>query len=128
TLGVAVIGSIYASLYASELTTQLGARLPSAVTDTAHSSVGAAFGVAERLSAGGQPQLAAVLHSAASDAFFNRFQTACPVAASVSGAGAVFAALWLPNRPPQARAGPDTDHEENEAFDVDAALPHLDVT
>jgi len=128
TLGVAVIGSIYASLYASDLTTRLGARFPSAVTDAGHSSVGAAFGAAERLSAGGQAQLATVLQSAASDAFFNGFQAACLVAASVSGAGAVFAALWLPNRPPQAQAVPATDHEENEAFDVKAALPHLDVT
>jgi EmrB/QacA subfamily drug resistance transporter len=128
TLGVAVIGSIYASLYASELTTRLGARFPSATADAAHSSVGAAFGVAERLSAGGQGQLATVLHSAASNAFFSGFQTACLVAASVSGAGAIFAALWLPNRPPQAQPVPATDHEENEPFDVPAALPRLDVT
>jgi hypothetical protein len=128
TLGVAIIGSIYASLYASELTTRLGARLPGALADAAHSSIGAAFGIAERLSSGGHGGLAAALQRDASDAFFNGFQTACLVAASVSAAGAVFAALWLPNRPRQSQSLRATQPEENEGFDVQAALPRLDVT
>jgi hypothetical protein len=101
TVGVAVIGSIYASLYARELSSRLGGRLAGPVADAAHSSVGAAFGVADRLAAGGRAQLAATLHSAASDAFFSGFQTACLVAASVSLAGALFAVILLPNRPPR---------------------------
>jgi EmrB/QacA subfamily drug resistance transporter len=101
TVGVAVIGSIYASLYASDLSSRLGARLAGPVADAAHSSVGAAFAVAERLGAGGHPELAAALQNAASDAFFNGFQTACLVAASVSVAGALFAVLVLPNQPPR---------------------------
>jgi EmrB/QacA subfamily drug resistance transporter len=101
TVGVAVIGSIYASLYASELTSRFGGRLAGPLADAADSSVGAAFALAERLGAGGHPEVAAALHSAASDAFFNGFQTACLVAAAVSVAGALLAVLLLPNRPPR---------------------------
>jgi EmrB/QacA subfamily drug resistance transporter len=100
TLGVAVIGSMYASQYASELSSRLGTRVPASVADAAHSSVGAAFGVAERLGATGHPTLAAALRDAASSAFFSGFQTACLVAAAVSIAGAVLAVWLLPNRPP----------------------------
>jgi hypothetical protein len=127
TVGVAVIGSIYASLYASELTTQLGTRLSGALADAAHSSVGAAFGIAERLNAGGHAGLAALLKHSASGAFFNGFQTACLVAASVSAAGAVFAALWLPNRPPQPQSAP-TRSSKDEGFEVEAALARLDLS
>src|SRR5215216_6780006 len=45
TLGVAVIGSIYASLYATRLTSTLGDRVPASLSLEAHRSVGAAFGV-----------------------------------------------------------------------------------
>jgi hypothetical protein len=123
TLGVAVIGSVYASLYASELSSRLGARFPRAVADAAHRSVGAAFGIAERLGGVGQAALAATLHDAASAAFFTGFQTACLVAAAVSIGGAVLAALFLPNRPPQA-----SPSKESGGRDVQAALQHLDVT
>jgi EmrB/QacA subfamily drug resistance transporter len=102
TVGVAVIGSIYASLYTSELSSRLSVRLPGSMGDAAHSSIGAAFGIAQRLGAGGHAELAGALHAAAADAFFSGFQTACLVAAAVSVAGAVLALRLLPNRPPHA--------------------------
>jgi EmrB/QacA subfamily drug resistance transporter len=128
TLGVAVIGSVYASLYASDLTARLETGFPAAAADAAHGSVGAAFAAVERLAQGGNVGLASTLHSAASDAFFSGFQTACLVAAAVSAAGAMFAALLLPNRPPQAQAVPATRPERYDALDGQAALPRPDVS
>jgi EmrB/QacA subfamily drug resistance transporter len=125
TLGVAIIGSIYASIYASDLTDRLGSAFPGAAADAAQSSVGAAFTVAERLGAGGHAGLATALHGAASDSFFSGFQTACLVAAAVSAAGAGFAALLLPNRPPHSHSV--IQMEEGQPSDVQVALPHLDV-
>ena len=55
TLGVAVIGSVYAALYASRLTTALPVRLSPAVVRTAHSSVGAALTAASKLGASRPP-------------------------------------------------------------------------
>jgi hypothetical protein len=101
TLGVAVIGSIYASIYSSRLTEMLPAQLPGSVADAAHRSVGTAFGAADRLDATGQPGLAQGLHHAASTAFFDGFQIAVLVAAGIALAGAIVAAVLIPNQPPQ---------------------------
>jgi EmrB/QacA subfamily drug resistance transporter len=108
TLGVAVIGSIYASIYASRLTEALPAQLPGSLADSAERSVGTAFGSAAQLQAGDQSGLAQGLHDAASTAFFDGFQIAVLVAAGIALAGAVVAAILIPNQPPQAaseRAG-----------------------
>jgi hypothetical protein len=99
TLGVAVIGSVYASLYASRLTDALPAGLPTAVARTAHTSVGAALGVAGRLAHAGNPRLSAAVHDAASSAFFHGFSTANYVAAGVAALGAVMALVLLPAHP-----------------------------
>jgi EmrB/QacA subfamily drug resistance transporter len=102
TLGVAVIGSIYASLYASRLTTTLtGADIPGTITSTAHRSVGEALGAAARLQAGGNAHLGEALNDAATGAFFHGFEAACLVAAAVSGAGAIVAAVLIPAQPPR---------------------------
>jgi EmrB/QacA subfamily drug resistance transporter len=98
TLGVAVIGSVYASLYASRLTGLLPARTPEALARTAHDSVGAALTIAGRLTAS-QPALAGGIHGAASGAFFHGFQAGCLVAAGVAIAGSVLAGLLLPAHP-----------------------------
>jgi EmrB/QacA subfamily drug resistance transporter len=47
TLGVAVIGSVYASLFATRLTSALPGGLPAPLVRTAHASVGAALSVME---------------------------------------------------------------------------------
>jgi EmrB/QacA subfamily drug resistance transporter len=100
TLGVAVIGSIYASIYASRLAEALPAGVPSSIADSAQRSVGTAFGIAGHLDATGQSGLAAGLHQAASNAFFDGFQTSVLVAVAVTLAGAVAAAILIPNQPP----------------------------
>jgi EmrB/QacA subfamily drug resistance transporter len=100
TLGVAVIGSIFASLYASELDTALPARVPDAAASAAHESVGAAFAAAAQLDAAGHTTLALGLRDAASTAFFEGFGAACLVAAAVAATGAVLAAWLIPAQPP----------------------------
>jgi hypothetical protein len=56
TLGVAVIGSIYASLYTSRLGTTLTSQLPDTAASAADRSVGGAFGTAARLDEAGWPR------------------------------------------------------------------------
>jgi hypothetical protein len=106
TLGVAVIGSIYASLYASQLNDTLTAPTASA----AHRSVGAAFGAAAELDATGQTSLARTVHDAATAAFFGGFEAACLVAAAVAAGGALLAGALIPAQPPNATG--DAAHVE----------------
>jgi EmrB/QacA subfamily drug resistance transporter len=101
TLGVAVIGSIYASVYASRLAEALPAQVPGPIAASAQRSVGTAFGIADHLDATGQSSLAAGLHQAASNAFFDGFQTSVLVAVAVCLVGAVAAAILIPNQPPE---------------------------
>ena len=93
TLGVAIIGSVYASLYASGIQDAAGS-LPAPALDAASESIGAALAVANQLGPAGQPLL-----EASQTAFFDGFQLGCLVAAGVLIAGAAFAARYLPSRP-----------------------------
>jgi EmrB/QacA subfamily drug resistance transporter len=99
TLGVAVIGSVYASLYAGRLTRALPIGLPAGIARTAHASVGAALTVAGHLGHAGQPALAAAIHDAAAAAFFHGFTTANYLAAGVAIAGGLMALVLLPAHP-----------------------------
>jgi EmrB/QacA subfamily drug resistance transporter len=101
TLGVAVIGSIYASIYASRLADALPAQIPGTIADSAQRSVGTAFGIAGQLNAAGQSSLAGGLHEAASNAFYDGFQTSILVAVAITLVGAVAAAILIPNQPPE---------------------------
>src|SRR5262245_6974367 len=87
TLGVAVIGSVYASLYGSPLTSTLPP-LPPRLATAAHNSVGAALEIGTRAKEAGHPALAGSIHHAASTAFFHGLGIACLLAAGVSAAGA----------------------------------------
>ena len=99
TFGVAILGSVYASLYESGLTRLLPAGLPETVTANAHASLGAALTVSDRLAQAGHGALATTLHNAASVAFFHAFHTADVVAAGVAAAGALMALALLPSHP-----------------------------
>jgi EmrB/QacA subfamily drug resistance transporter len=99
TLGVAVIGSVYASIYGNHLTARLPRRLPHALASVAHSSVGAALGVAEHLTGAGQTALGGAVEHAASGAFIKGLSAGCLVAAIVAAVGAVAAAALLPAQP-----------------------------
>ena len=93
TLGVAIIGSVYASLYASGIDDAAGT-LPAPALDAASDSIGAALTVAAQLGPAGQPLL-----EASQAAFFDGFALGCLVAASVLIVGAAFAARFFPSRP-----------------------------
>ena len=95
TLGVAVIGSVYASLYGSRLTASLPAGLPRAVTAIAHQSLGAAYAVSGRVPGA----LGRAVHDAATNAFLHGLSVGCLVAGGVAAAGAILAVLFLPAQP-----------------------------
>ena len=103
TLGVAAIGSVYASLYASRLTTALPTEISATVARTAHASVGAALTSANKLASSGHPLLASAVHGAASTAFFNGFHAGDYLAAGIAAAGAVMALALLPAQPTTGR-------------------------
>jgi hypothetical protein len=99
TLGVAVIGSVYVSLYNTRLTDRLPAQLAPGLARTAHDSVGRALELAKGTSLHGHPALANAVHAAASNAFFHGFSAACLVAAGVGAAGAIASLVLLPAHP-----------------------------
>jgi len=101
TLGVAVIGSVYASLYAERLTSFVSPRLPAAVARAAHESVGAGLTTARELANAGHPVLAEATRTATSRAFFDGFHAANYLAAGVAVAGALMVLALLPAHPVQ---------------------------
>jgi len=113
TLGVAVIGSVFASLYTARLALPGG--LPSEAADAARESVGGAFIAAQRVADAGFVPAATQLRDAASLAFFDGFAVGCLVAAGVALAGAIVAAVLLP-------AHPLLDAAESFEPDADLAL------
>jgi EmrB/QacA subfamily drug resistance transporter len=125
TVGVAVIGSIYASVYGNNLTSGFAHHVPAGLADQAHSSVGAAFGAAAQLSATGHGGLATVVHNVASSAFFDGFSIASLVAAGVALAGAAMALWLLPARPaaaPKEREGLELEPMPGELAVAGAAV------
>ncbi len=99
TLGVAIIGSVFASLYTGAFDGTATAALPPGTSDQAQASIGAAFSVAQGLSDNGAGAAASTLRDVASSGFFDGLQAGCLVAAGVCAAGAIFAAAVLPAQP-----------------------------
>jgi hypothetical protein len=94
TLGVAVVGSVYASIFAGHLDHSSLAHLPATALAQAQSSIGAALTVAHNAGGG-------ALNQAVGDAFLSAFHVGCIVAAAICWAGAL-TAITLPGkrRPP----------------------------
>ena len=109
TLGVAVIGSVYASAYGSRLVATTPAGVPAQVAALAHQSVGAAYAAAGGLAGTGHPALGQALHLASTNAFLHGLTIGVLVAGGVAAAGAILAALFLPAQPaqPASPARPD---------------------
>ncbi len=101
TLGVAVLGSVYASSYGSRLTATTPARVPGQVAAVAHQSVGAAYGAAGALGRLGHPGLGSALRLAATNAFLHGLTVGAVVAGGVAAAGAILTAVFLPAQPAQ---------------------------
>jgi sugar phosphate permease len=96
TLGVAIIGSIFATTYGPrivELLTPFG--LPSEAVSAAEASVGAAFAVAEQT---GDPAAAGAIRDIASSSFLDGFQVACTTVGIVAILGSLVAWRFLPAR------------------------------
>jgi EmrB/QacA subfamily drug resistance transporter len=93
TLGVAVIGSIFTSIYARHLAGTSIAALPHGTVRAAQDSVGAAF----NLAAHATPSLSHQLVNDVNASFMNGLHVACLVAAGVCWLGAL-GALALPGR------------------------------
>jgi MFS family permease len=99
TLGVAVIGSVFASLYVHGLeNSRAAAVVPAALFARSKESVGAALLGAQQL-AKTNPHAAGLLTQAAHHAFFDGFRVGCLVAAGVALVGAAFVARFLPAHP-----------------------------
>ncbi|HEX3713647.1 MAG TPA: MFS transporter, partial [Trebonia sp.] len=107
TLGVAVIGSVYASVYGSRLTASTPTGLPGPAVALAHQSVGAAYTAAGNLASTGHPALGQALRLASTDAFLRGLTDGALVAGGVAAVGAVLGLLFLPGRP--APAAPAAD-------------------
>jgi EmrB/QacA subfamily drug resistance transporter len=120
TLGVAVVGSVFASVYGPSIGRALqGAPIPAEAVAAARSSVGAALQIAQDAPGGS----GAPLVTAARNAFMDGFSTGSLVAAAVALGAAVLAFAFLPSRPPTTAA------EETERADTEGdALPRREVT
>jgi EmrB/QacA subfamily drug resistance transporter len=94
TLGVAVLGSIFTSLYSSHLITTSFHVLPTHVVSAAQKSVAAALGTVSRAPGGPAQQQ---LLDGVRTSFMSGFHVACIVAAGICLAGAA-GALLLPGR------------------------------
>jgi EmrB/QacA subfamily drug resistance transporter len=117
TLGVAVIGSVFASLYAARLAVPRD--LPAEAAHAAGESVGGAFIAAQRVADAGLGSAAEQLRAAASDAFFEGFAVGCLVAAGLALFGALVAAILLPAHPL------DATDDASESFDPGAEATEL---
>jgi len=99
TLGVAAIGSVYASLYGDAFSRAATREVPAAAAARAQDSIGAAYLAAQRLVEDGAAAPGATLQRIASSGFLDGMQAGCLVAAGVCAAGAVVCAIVLPSQP-----------------------------
>jgi EmrB/QacA subfamily drug resistance transporter len=99
TLGVAIIGSVFASIYIRAIvTSRAAAVIPTRLLTQSKDSVGAAL-IGARQLAKSNAHAAGLLTAAAHHAFFDGFKVGCLVAAGVALAGAIGVVIVLPARP-----------------------------
>lgn len=118
TLGVAVVGSLFASTYGARIAEVLaGLPIPPEAARAAEGSVGAAYAVAEQAPV----PFAGQLRALAADAFMDGFAAGCRVVAGVVLVGAVLAAVFLPARARPARG------EEPAGTEAVDGTPHVEA-
>jgi hypothetical protein len=104
-LGVAVIGTVLASTYGSQLGSAVN-QLPAQVRATAQESIGAT----QQILAKSPPRLRARVEPAANDAYITSLHDAALVSAAGALLGAIAVAIWLPGKKPDddetSNAGP----------------------
>jgi EmrB/QacA subfamily drug resistance transporter len=101
TLGVAVIGSVYASIYRDHVAHRLPATLSGQSADAARDSVGGALTLATNSIQHGNAVLGSAVHAAASSSFFDGFNVAIILVAILSGVGGLMTLWLLPAQPLQ---------------------------
>ncbi len=116
TLGVAVVGSLFSSVYAAHLADGQFGRLPAAALTQAQDSVGAALAMAS-----GDPRLALALQAS----FMDAFSAACVVVGVICLVGALGAAIWLPGREVQVPPTARTDGDDAGEAEVTGEHPAL---
>ncbi len=116
TLGVAVIGSVFSSVYGPKLVSALkGLPIPGPALEAARSSVGAAFEVARQTGGqGGQ-----LIANAARSSFVDGWAAGCLVSAFVVLGAAALAATLLPGRIS------DRDQLDRDILEFGADLAHM---
>lgn len=112
TLGVAVVGSLFASQYADQLLAVIGGRVDDAIAEEAADSVGFAEVVASRV-----PGLEAVVDAA----FLDGLALGCTVVGVLCLAGAAMAAVWLPGNDYDPQGGPGAAGEQAGGWGVPEA-------
>lgn len=119
TLGVAVIGSVFASIYATGLGDSLaGAPIVDEELDVARSSVGAGIVVADRVGEAFGPSAGEAVRTAVHESFLDGFHAGSWVSAAVVLVGAVLAVRYLP-----AHAAIGDDHAVAPAEEASAEDP-----
>jgi EmrB/QacA subfamily drug resistance transporter len=101
TLGVAVIGSVAASLYSSQLASTVPPGIPGRSVAGAKGSLGGAIVASHGLSRIGLDHAAHGLASASTNAFLYSLAGGCRVVGAVTIVGAIVAIAFLPARPRQ---------------------------
>ena len=95
TLGVAIIGSVFASIYSSQVAESLKAlRIGPALSSTIESSVGAGLSIASQL----PPTVGAQVQLAIQDSFISGMSRGSMVAAGVALVGSLIVLRYLPAR------------------------------
>lgn len=99
TLGVAIVGALFASVYSSRLGELLtGSAVPAEAIAVAQESVGAGAEVARIAGDTAGPQAGAFVRDSVDTAFIDGFRAGSWVAAGVVAVGALAAWFWLPSR------------------------------
>jgi hypothetical protein len=100
TLGVAVIGSVFSSVYQHRITDKLttSTGLPDTAVNAARQSVQGGLAVAGHLSRSGSP-LGQAVQDVTVNAFLRGLHAGCVVAAAVAVLGAIATAIALPAHP-----------------------------
>jgi MFS transporter, DHA2 family, multidrug resistance protein len=105
-LGIAVLGSVLASVYRDEVAPATQA-LPAPAREAANASVSGAYAVAERLGPAGD-----LLTGAASGAFVSAMHWAAALSAVFAAIGLVVVLRWMPGRPPAEGVAPPAAEPE----------------
>jgi EmrB/QacA subfamily drug resistance transporter len=100
TLGVAVIGSVFASVYTASIDDAASWQsVPVEASEFAKDGIGLAYATLERLAPGVDAATLGMLRGEAQQAFLDGLSVGCRVAAAVTLAAAAVVTKLLPNRP-----------------------------